>query len=98
LFPYRGGKGKKIYTGLHASADEGLEGNTGKLPDILRVTGNEAVHPGQIDPREDHERVRFAVTLPSLIVENRISHHDRRENIHNQLPESKIPGFFKREK
>jgi hypothetical protein len=97
LLPYIGGEGKNINNDINKLAEEGLDVSIIKSLDIIRVIGNESVHPGVIDV-DDHDMAMFAFTLLNLIVENRISHRQRIDEIHKQLPPNKILSFFKRDK
>jgi hypothetical protein len=98
LLPYIGGEGKGINADIAKLAKDGLDQYTIKSLDTLRIVGNEAVHPGLIDLKDNQEMAMFAFSLLNLIVENRISHRNRIDLVYNQLPSNKLLGIFNRDK
>lgn len=64
--------------------------------DIVRVTGNEAVHPGQIDT-DDIEVVTNLFNLLNIIVEYMIVLPNKVNDLYEGLPESKLEGIIKRD-
>jgi len=68
-----------------------------KSLDIVRVTGNDAVHPGQIDT-DDPETVNQLFGLVNVIVDSMISVPKKIEGIYESLPEDKLKGIEKRDK
>lgn len=65
--------------------------------DIVRVTGNDAVHPGQIDT-DDSETVGQLFDLVNIIVEYMIALPKRVSGIYLSLPTDKIKGIVDRDK
>ena len=57
-----------------------------KSLDVVRVTGNNAVHPGQIDT-DDEKIVNNLFKLINVIVEYMISLPNQVENLYGGLPE-----------
>jgi hypothetical protein len=51
----------------------GLDGRIQKALDVVRVIGNKAVHPGQIDLRDDKATASKFFALVNLIVEATIT-------------------------
>jgi hypothetical protein len=53
LMPHLEAKAKNINDGIGQLVARGLDPKIQKALDVLRVIGNEAVHPGQIDLKDD---------------------------------------------
>ncbi len=64
--------------------------------DIVRVTGNSAVHPGQIDV-DDAEVVAHLFELINVIAEYTISMPQRIGKIYSNLPTTAIDQIDKRD-
>jgi len=56
--------------------------------DIVRVVGNNAVHPGQIDLRDDRDTALRLFQLVNLIAERAISQPKEVEELYGTLPEA----------
>ena len=70
-----------------------------KSLDIIRVTGNEAVHPGVIDFTDEDNDIAFSLfKIMNLIVEKMIVEPKEIEEIYNQLPEDKRKAIENRDK
>jgi hypothetical protein len=65
--------------------------------DSVRVIGNEAVHPGTIDLRDNAEIVAKLFGLLNIIVENQISHPKHAVAIYGLVPEAKRKAIDKRD-
>ncbi len=65
--------------------------------DIVRVIGNEAVHPGTMDLRDDIETVRSLFELVNFIVQKMISEPREIDAIYGLLPEAKRAGIDQRD-
>jgi hypothetical protein len=91
LVAHLGGKGKNINDDIALLVKNGLEPEIQKALDIVRVTGNNAVHPGEIALKEDHGTAIALLQLINLVVERRISTQKRIEEMFGNLP----PGALK---
>lgn len=91
---------EKICTELNAEGDDinkkiaflvskGLDEGVQQALDAVRVIGNEAVHPGQIDLRDDRETATKLFDLVNFIAEDQISRPKQRMAIYNMIPEGK---------
>ena len=98
LMPYIGESGKNINDDIASLVKKGLDEHIQQSLDIVRVIGNEAVHPGQIDIKDDQKMALFLFDLLNLIVENKISHPKRIEGVYQRLPLDKIRGILNRDK
>lgn len=56
--------------------------------DSVRVIGNNAVHPGQIDIKDNKELALSLLSFINLIVDNRITQPKKILDIYNLLPDS----------
>lgn len=75
---------------------KGLPDRVQQALDIVRVTGNNAVHPGQIDV-DDAEVVANLFKLINVIAEYTISMPQRIGNLYSDLPETAINQIEKRD-
>lgn len=75
---------------------KGLERRIQQALDIVRVTGNEAVHPGVID-FSDETDVGMLFELINVIAESLISQPKRIQNLYNNLPEKARAAIEKRD-
>jgi Domain of unknown function (DUF4145) len=92
-----GQKGKDINADIAALVKEGLSPGVQKALDTLRITGNNAVHPGQID-LNDHRDIAVAIFgLMNYIVEQQITRPRELESIYQSLPESSRQQVEKRD-
>ncbi len=92
-----GGKGENINDDITALVSKGLPERVQQALDIVRVTGNHAVHPGQIDV-DDPDVVARLFDLINIITEYTISMPSRIGLIYSQLPESAHEQIKKRDK
>ncbi len=65
--------------------------------DVLRVIGNEAVHPGELDLRDDVETANSLFMLLNVIVEDRIARPKHVAEMYAKLPAGKIQGIVARD-
>ncbi|WP_326986463.1 DUF4145 domain-containing protein [Chryseobacterium sp. MP_3.2] len=90
-------EGKNINTDIGNLVKKGLPIIVQQSLDIVRVTGNDAVHPGQIDT-DNPETVSQLFKLINIIVEYMISLPNQVTGIYNSLPEDKVKGIEDRDK
>lgn len=76
---------------------KGLDEQVQQSLDIVRVTGNEAVHPGLID-FSDETDVEMLFGLINVIAESLISQPKRIQNLYNNLPEKAREAIEKRDR
>lgn len=78
--------------------DQGLlRSRIQKALDSVRVLGNEAVHPGQIDLKDDPETAYKLFKLVNTIVREVISEEKEIDDIYAGLPKEKLEGIKKRD-
>lgn len=83
-----GHKGKNINDNIRQMVKDGLDSKVQKMLDYVRVIGNDAVHPGQIDLNDNPEIAHTLFYLVNEIVEELISKPKHLDEIYNELPES----------
>jgi hypothetical protein len=66
--------------------------------DSVRVIGNEAVHPGELDIKDDHDTVESLFKLINFIVYEAITRPKEIAAIYNSLPANKLAGIVTRDK
>ncbi len=93
LCKYLGEPGKDINTDIKSLVAKGLPQRVQQALDIVRVIGNEAVHPGQIDLTDDVETATTLFSLINLIVEDMITRPKEVESIFSNLPPDKLKGI-----
>lgn len=91
-----GQRGKKIDTAIAALVAEGLPPMVGEALDAVRVIGNESVHPGKMDLRDDQETALKLFGLVNMIVDRMISHPKQVQAIYGTLPPEKRDAIDKR--
>jgi hypothetical protein len=92
-----GESGKNINDDIASLVKKGLSVQIQEALDIVRVIGNEAVHPGQIDLNDDRATAASLFELVNLIIEERISEPKRRAEMYAKLPASKRDAIAKRD-
>jgi hypothetical protein len=75
---------------------KGLDVRAQQALDIVRVIGNNAVHPGQIDLRDNRETAMQLFSLVNLIVEKMISEPKHVQTMFDALPETSRVQIAKR--
>jgi len=91
-----GEKGKNINDDVAALVAKGLPTIVQQSLDVVRVTGNEAVHPGQIDT-DDPAVVARLFDLVNIIVEYMIAMPKRVSGIYAGLPSGVKDAIAKRD-
>ncbi len=89
LCVHLGEKGKNIDDDIASLVAKGLNLMVQKSLDIVRVIGNEAVHPGVLDLKDDQDTANTLFTLVNLIVDQMITHPKTVDEMFAKLPESK---------
>lgn len=92
-----GENGKNINNDIAELVKKGLPLIVQQSLDIVRVTGNDAVHPGQIDT-DNPKTVKQLFDLTNVIVEYMIALPKRVSGIYSALPVDKIKGITDRDK
>jgi hypothetical protein len=97
LCKHLGQPGRHINDDIGALVKEGLDRRVQQALDAVRVIGNNAVHPGQIDLRDDRATAETLFKLLNLIVEKMISEPKHVDEVYQSLPESQLKAIEKRD-
>ncbi|MBY6844645.1 DUF4145 domain-containing protein [Clostridium botulinum] len=81
-----GGLGKNINDDIGKLVEKGLDVRIQKALDIIRVTGNNAVHPGTMDLQDDDSTAYKLFELINFIVNQMITQPKGIDNIYEELP------------
>jgi hypothetical protein len=92
-----GEKGKNINDDIASLVAKGLPVIVQKSLDIVRVTGNDAVHPGQIDT-DNPEVVNKLFDLVNIIIDYMIALPGKVNSIYGALPQDKLQSIEQRDK
>ena len=84
-----GEKGENLNTDIGNLVAKGLDIKIQRALDIVRVIGNESVHPGEINLNDDPETASRLFDLVNLIVESMISRTKRLDEMYENLPAGK---------
>jgi hypothetical protein len=97
LCAYLGEAGKKIDEDIASLVKKGLNPQVQQALDVVRVIGNEAVHPGTIDLRDDRPTAERLFDLVNLIADQMITYPKHVQEMYDKLPASKLEGIRKRD-
>lgn len=92
-----GQSGKNLNDDIAALVKQGLPTQVQQALDIVRVTGNEAVHPGSMTESDHSERVNTLFKLVNIIVEQMISQPKRVADMYLSLPDGSRSAIEKRD-
>jgi hypothetical protein len=93
-----GGKGRKIDDDIAFLVAKGLSPVVQQSLDTVRVVGNEAVHPGTIDLRNDTDTATKLFTLVNIIADQMITNPKHVLELYEKLPEEKRKAIEKRDR
>jgi len=97
LMVHLGEKGKHIDTDIKNLVAKGLPVRIQQALDIVRVIGNSAVHPAQIDIKDDTETAITLFKLLNMIVEVMITQPKEVNEMYAMLPDTKKDAIKKRD-
>ena len=98
LCKHLGEPGKNINTDIGSLVQKGLPVRVQQALDVVRVIGNNAVHPGQIDLKDDRSVAVTLFDLVNLIVEVLISQPKQIEAMFDDLPAEAKKQIEKRDR
>lgn len=92
-----GEKGNDLNTDIGNLVKRGLPAKVQESLDVLRVIGNESVHPGTLDLKDDKDTAISLFHLVNFIAEKMISEPKEIEAIYNKIPDEKKKQIEKRD-
>ncbi len=84
-----GESGKNLDADIAELVKKGLDPLVQKSLDIVRVIGNESVHPGELDLKDDVETVSRLFELVNAVTDQMISHPKHVAELYDKLPKEK---------
>jgi hypothetical protein len=97
LMPYLGENGKDLNVDIGNLIKKGLPLEVQQSLDCVRVIGNESVHPGTLDLKDDKDTAYSLFDLLNFIVYDRITKPKEIAAIYNKLPNKKLDGIKERD-
>ncbi len=98
LCAHLGERGKKIDDDIASLVKKGLNPLVQQALDIVRVIGNEAVHPGVLDLKDDRETAQRLFDLVNAIADQMITHPKAVSDLYGKLPQGKRKAIEMRDK
>lgn len=97
LCKYLGQPGENVNADIKALVQSGLPSKVQEALDSVRVIGNESVHPGIIDLRDNRDIANQLFRLVNFIAEKMITEPKEIDAIYSALPENKRRGIKDRD-
>ena len=92
-----GEQGKNLYDDIASLVRKGLRPDVQKALDAVRVIGNNAVHPGQMDLTDDQETAEKLFVLVNIIAREMITDPKEIEATFDRLPEGARQAIERRD-
>ena len=92
-----GETGSDINKDIASLVTKGLDPRMQRALDIVRVMGNESVHPGTIDLRDDRDTALKLFDLINAVAAQMLTHPREVEALYNTLPANKLAGIEARD-
>lgn len=96
LCKHLGEPGKSLNDDIGALVAKGLPTDIQQALDIIRVIGNNAVHPGEIDLRDEKESVLALFEIINFIINKMITQPQKIAKIYGDLPKSSLQAIEER--
>lgn len=98
LCMHLGQPGKNINDDIASLVKGGLDPRISRALDIVRVIGNEAVHPGTMDLRDDRATAAKLFELINRVVYDTITHPNEVTALFSNLPADKLSAIAHRDR
>jgi hypothetical protein len=89
---------KDVNKAIGVLVKDGLPIRVQKAMDILRIVGNNAVHPGQIDLDEQPGTVDALFSLLNFVVDDRISKPKQIDDLYSAMPPGPLAAIERRDR
>lgn len=90
------GKSGKVDKMIEDLVADGLHKKVQQALDVVRVVGNESVHPGSLDLKDDAATVQSLFRLVNIIAETMITEERKVAELYGGLPPDKLRGIEQR--
>jgi len=97
LMVYLGEAGKNLNDDIASLVEKGLETSIQKALDVVRVIGNHAVHPGELNLKDDKATATALLNLVNIIVDRRIAAKKRIDEMFEKLPPGALEAIARRD-
>jgi hypothetical protein len=97
LMPHLSAEGSSLNDRIGSLVKRGLDPVVQKALDVVRVTGNNAVHPGQIEMQDDAATANKLFGLVNIVVATMISARKQIDEMFEGLPEGVKNAIAKRD-
>lgn len=97
LCVYLGEPGKDLNKDIGSLVKKGLPDRIQKALDVVRVIGNESVHPGQIDISDNPAATSKLFELVNMIADKMITEPKELDKLFDGLPDGKKEAIQKRD-
>jgi hypothetical protein len=97
LCTHLGQPGRNINDDIAALVEQGLRPMIQRAMDAVRITGNNAVHPGELDLNDNSELALQMFRLVNLVVEDMISVPKHVDTVWAQMPQGSVEAVAKRD-
>lgn len=95
---FLGCAGDNLNKDIATLVEKGLDKRIQKALDVVRVVGNNAVHPGEMDIRDDRATAEKLFSLVNVIVDFMISQPKHIDELFGTLPSGALAAIEKRDK
>jgi hypothetical protein len=92
-----GKPGKNLNDDIASLVRDGLSVEVQQALDVVRVNGNAAVHPGELDLKDDRETAARLFELVNYIAEERITNPKKLAKLYSTLPPKTIAAIEERD-
>ncbi|MBN8243300.1 DUF4145 domain-containing protein [Nitratireductor aquimarinus] len=92
-----GKSGKDLNADIGALVRDGLDQRIQRALDAVRVIGNNAVHPGELNLKDDRPTAETLFKLLNIIVDKMISEPRQMDAIYDALPKGALEAIEKRD-
>lgn len=98
LCKFLGEEGKNINTDIGNLVKKGLPPRIQQSLDIVRVVGNNAVHPGELNLNDNMETAAKLFLLVNIVADVMITQPNEIDKLFNSLPPNQLDGIAARDK